>query len=345
MWWTPSQILPYQRNFNFVNAERSVGKTYNTQIFLLKKAIKENRKFISLFRTKKEIEMLGRFAKLFDKVVTKEFKDSNITFDKYYCYLNSNESKQKRVLGRAIALSDAVDIKQESFPDYYYMYMEEYMLEQKGKGHGTKQYVNGWKEPDLFLNIYHTVDREEDKVICFLLGNNTAFYNPYHMHPAFNIPFVNKGEIWTSENVLFQWAIADNELKEKKSKSKFLRMIENTNYGKYAVHGDYVDDNYEFIKRMDTACQYTMTLYYNGLSFGVFTDRLNGLIYISNKVDASCRLVYALTVDDHKENTMLTRASHSNMLKWLGYNFKLGNVRFVSMEVKMLIEGGLRLIL
>ena len=31
---------------------------------------------------------------------------------------------------------------------------------------------------------------------------------------------IEKGKIWTSDNVLFQWAVASDELKEVKSKSK-----------------------------------------------------------------------------------------------------------------------------
>lgn len=346
MWWTPSIILPYQRNFNFINSERSIGKTYNTQLFLLKKAIKENKQFVSLYRTKKEIENKKRFYKHFEKVVREQFTDTDINFDTWYCTRKNKYATNKTIiLGQALAISDAVDIKQETFSDTYFLLMEEYMLEQKGKGRQTKQYVNGWDEPNLVLNIYHTVDRESDRVICFFLGNNTAFYNPYHMHPAFNIPYTEKGCIWTSENVLFQWAVADAELKEKKSKCKFLKMIESTQYGEYAVHGDYIDDNYTMIEKMTTPCRYLCTIQYMNNSYGVFSDTTKGKIYISDNFNPNYPLTYALTLDDHSENTLLTRASHSTILTWIAKNFKLGNLRYTSMKVKIGIEQGIRLIL
>ena len=37
--WNIYDILPYQRNFNLINGERSMGKTYTCQMFTLDKCI------------------------------------------------------------------------------------------------------------------------------------------------------------------------------------------------------------------------------------------------------------------------------------------------------------------
>jgi hypothetical protein len=215
------------------------------------------------------------------------------------------------------------------------------MLEEKQ----NVSYVNGWKEPDIFLSIYHTIDREEDRVICFLLGNNTSFYNPYHLHPAFNIPKVEKGQIWYNENVLFQWATGSDELNAQKSKSKFIRMINNTDYGNYAVKGNYVDDNFSFVEKRPDYATYVFTFSFHDDAFGVWIDRNKGIAYISDKIDPSCKINFALSVDDHKENTMLTKDKHNTTLQWLSRNFKLGNVRYETMEIKKKAESAIILIL
>lgn len=343
-YWDIRKILPYQRNFNFINAERSIGKTYSTEKFLVQKALDTGCEFVYLVRTQDE-KKKGILGSSFEKVLMQEFPNKSIecTSEEMILIVEDEDGNviEKRTLGYCLALSEAVKIKRRSFPKVKYLMFDEYMLESKQGG----QYVNGWKEPDLFLSIYHTIDREEDRVMCFILGNNTAFYNPYHLHKAFRIPNIAKGSIWTSENVLFQWAVSTNELQEQKSKCKFLKMIDDTDYGMYAKKGDYVDDNVNFVEKLSTTSRYAMTLEYQGSKFGVYNDFKNGVLYISDKVDPSCKLNYALTIDDHKENTLLTKSTNVTQLKWLANNFKLGNVRFVSMDVKIKCEKAIALLL
>lgn len=341
--WNIYEILPYQRNFNFINGERSIGKTYTALMYVLDKCLEKGLEFIYVVRSQDE-KKRGAFQDGLKKVVIREFNDFLFKFtteDMYRVIEGENGEDEKIQIGYCIALSEAVKVKKRSFPNVKFIIFDEYMLEENS----VTQYVNGWKEPDLFLSIYHTIDREEDRVMCFCLGNNTKFHNPYHLHKAFNIQSVNKGEIWTSENVLFQNAKATTSLKEKKSTSKFLRMLNDSTYGKYAVQGDYIYDNYSFMEKMQTTCRYSFTMEYDTLKFGVYSDIKIGLIFISDKVDPSCKLIYALTLKDHKENTLLTEGRQTTHLRWLADNFKLGNVRFTSMEVKTKSEKGIALLL
>jgi hypothetical protein len=334
--WNIYEILPYQRNFNLINGVRSIGKTYTAQMYVLDKCIEKGYEFVYVVRTQDQ-KKHGILEDAFKKVTVNEFKEFIFDYDIENMYMPDSG----KILGYCIALSETIKVKLRSFPKVKYLIFDEYMLEEKQ----SLNYVNGWKEPDLLLNLYHTIDREEDRVICFLLGNNTKFHNPYHLHPAFNIPPVKPGNIWTSENVLFQYAVESEGLEKQKSKSKFLRMLENTEYGTYAKDGEYVGDNYNFIEKIEETAHYDMTLEYNKKSFGVYSDPRKGLIYISDKVDPSCRLSYALTIEDHKENTMLTHSRQYTQLRWLSDNYKRGNVRFVSMIVKAFIEPGVAMIL
>lgn len=343
-YWNIKKILPYQRCFNLINGERSIGKSYTVEGFFLERALKKGEEFVYLVRTQDE-KKKGVFEKAFSKVIAQEFANTSIettTEEMVLKIEDENGDKiEEQTLGYCLALSEAVKIKKRSFPNVKWLLFDEYMLEEKQ----SSGYVNGWSEPDLFLSIYHTIDRERDKVICFLLGNNTSFYNPYHMHPAFNIPNVNKGEIWYSENVLFQWAVSTEEMKEDKAKCKFLKMIDKTEYGKYAKYGNYVDDNVNFLGERTAKAKHVFAIEYEGATFGVWQDSKLGLIFIDEKYDLSCALKYALTINDHKENTMLTRNKNNNLLMWLGKNFKLGNVRFVNMRVKVRAEQAIKLIL
>ena len=341
-YWDINKILPYQRCFNLINGERSIGKSYTTEKFLIKRALNKDEEFVYLVRTQDE-KKNGVLEKAFEKVLQNEYADYQIesTKDEMTLVIDTEETEEKKTLGYCIALSEAIKIKKRSYPNVKYIMFDEYMLELK---HGTS-YVNGWNEPDLFLNIYHTIDREEDRVICFLLGNNTSFYNPYHLHPAFKIPTINKGEIWYNENVLFQWAESTTELAKEKSKCKFLKMIDKTEYGQYAKNGDYVDDNVNFIMKRTQSARHLFNLAYEGTIYGVWNDNKLGRIFIDDKYDPSCHISYALTLDDHTENTMLTRNKNLALLQWLSKNFKLGNVRFVDMKIKVKVEKAISLLL
>lgn len=331
------RFLPYQRNFIFINGERSIGKTYSTLKFIINSCKKNETEFVYIIRTQSE-KKDGIFKQALQKVLINEFKtlETHFTTDEFYI----NNSGETRLLGYCLALSEAPKIKLRSFPKVKYIIFDEYTLEEKQQ----RNYVNGFKEPDLLLSIYHTIDREEDRVITFLLGNNTSFYNPYHLHPAFNIPPQKRNVIWTSKNVLFYWASSDKELKNKKEKCKFLEMINNTYYGSYAKDGNYIEDNYNFIDK-NISGNYYCTILYNNDSFGIMANSKKGICYVTNKIDNYKKLIFALTKEDHTENTMLTRGKKNSVLKWIIDQYKLGNMRFINMEVKVKFENAIKLLL
>lgn len=339
IYWDLGYVLSKQRNFNFINALRKIGKTYTLQKFLLKQAITKGLQFVFICRTQKE-KQNNIMKQSFEKVMNVEYPNIEFEVKKEEMYY-VNEHNEKILIAYCIALSEAEEVKKKSFPFVKYMMFDEYTL----PNYSSQKYVHGWEEPDALLSLYQTIDADEDRVILFCLGNNYSFYNPYHLHPAFNIPWIAQGETWCSDNVLFQRPIRSEQLAEKHAKSKFRQMIANTEYGDHATGGEYIDDCPEFIAKKTGNCRYIFTFIYNNTKFGVWSGINQGKVYIDDNVEKSCYLVYALTVDDHKENTMLTKSKRYAPLKWLSDNYKRGNVRFASMEIKSKAEGALRLIL
>lgn len=352
-YWDIAKILPFQRCFNFIDGPRSIGKTYGTQKFLLKRAKEKGQQFGYIVRTQDE-KKNGVFEKAFAKVMQKEFPNDHFSFENnilYYIeYLedipeDATEKdlqkipKNEHILGYCFALSEAVKLKKYSYPLIKYIMFDEYMLEPAQ----AKSYVNGWHEPDLLLSIYHTIDREEDRVICFLLGNNTNFYNPYHLHPAFSIPLIARGEIWTSENVLFQNAAISAELHEEKASSKFQKMIQGSAYGNYAANGVYADEDNTFIEKRSRKARHIFTIKYNESMFGIWLNSDSGILYIDNKFDPSNGMIFALTLEDQTENTYIDKKSF--YIRYLVRSFMNGNVRFVSAEIRALFDPALRLII
>lgn len=329
MYWDINEILPYQRNFNFINGERSIGKSYTTQKWVLNKCLKEHREFVYILRTQKE-KQNGGFEKAFEKVIIREFPEYMFSFSSEECRVKYGDNDI--TIGYCIALTEAVQIKKRSYPNVYYLIFDEYMLE----ADQSISYVSGWKEPNLFLNIYHTIDREEDRVMCFLLGNNTNFFNPYHLHPAFRIPDVDRGKIWKSENVLFQWAKADKQLQEKKTSSKFLRMIDGSAYGNYAKDGHYADEGAQFIGTLPRSAKPLCNIRSEGEIYCCYLDTDNSKLYFTDKAYPTCKYNYALTKNDLDEAFPYEPASiYMQVIKSC---FHKARVLFINPEVRAKLQ-------
>lgn len=327
-YWNIKELLPYQRNFNFVNSVRSQGKSYTTCGFFIERFLKKGEQFLFVVRNANE-KQAGAMKKWSEKILMNEFPDLEVEITSETMYMKEGKKKTDWIpMGHCRALSEALKIKKQSFPLVKWMCMDEYMLEPKN----FSMYVNGWYEPDLLLNLYHTVDREEDRVVVFMLGNNTTFYNPYHLHPAFQIPKVEPGKIWKSENVLFQNYEASDTLKEKAKKNKFLRMIQGTEYSDYAQEGNY-HDNEEFISERPRGATYSWTLCCGSDCFGVWCYGRNRTVYISDIYNPTG---FKFRVDGLAVEGQLPIPD--SLRKWLAMQYGFNKVYFENMKVKLLCE-------
>lgn len=332
-YWDIYAILRYQRNFMLINSERSIGKTYTTQKYLIERCIKTKRQFAFIVRTQDE-KKKGAFKQAFEKVEKKEFPAKEFAWDTETLCIDGEH------LGWCFALTESQKLKKRSFPNIDYFIFDEYMIE----AGSSASYIKGFKEPDLLLSIYHTVDRDEDRVKVFMLGNNTTFYNPYHLHPAFNVQPIKRGQIWKSKNVLYQWAEATEWVKSKKRKSKFGEMIAGSDYGLFANVGEYIEDEESFIAKHGSGANYYCTIKANGFDFGLYSDTVQGLMYVSEKIDPSCKLTYALTLDDQSENVFVTRIKSAHMDR-LAKVVRMGLLRYESMLIKKACEKAIQKLL
>lgn len=326
-------MLPYQRNFNLVNAIRSVGKTYGSYAFFIDRYLKYGQEFVTLCRTQDE-KKNGFLKKAVDKVIQREYPELLRGVDKKgKPLLSFNKDAMMydgKVVGHCIALSEYVKIKKNSYPNVKYGLFDEYAIEEDNP---TQRYINGFDEPDLFLSIYHTIDREEDRVIFFLMGNNISAYNPYHMHKAFRIPYTEPGSIYKKENVLFENYIPSEELKEAKSSCRFLNMIEGTRYGEMANEGKYIYDSDDMIVPFNPEhCAYHYTILYNKRKYGAWRSGRYGMV-ISDIINPTAKELVAIRKEDITDNARLLSPA-SGKDGYIRTMFRCGKLRFANMECK-----------
>lgn len=237
-------LFTYEQHFFFINGPRTTGKTYTLQKIMLKKCMKRDEEIGFITRTKDEY-LTGAAWQSFQKVFTQEFP--NVIFEEIkndiYYRLNEKDKPKRIIVG--LPLSQALKWKNRAnFPKIAYILFDEYMIEVKD-GILQGNYVQGWNEPELFLNFYNTIDRLEGRVKVFFAGNNTQFYNPYHTFHKFKNLFrkiPEKGQIVKGPDEVFWRVKPSDKLVAFMKNDPFLKSMEGTRYYTYAVEGNYQDD-------------------------------------------------------------------------------------------------------
>ena len=94
--WNIYEILPFQRNFNFVNSERSIGKTYTSEFFILDKCINSEWQFVYIVRTKDQ-KKKGALEKGFEKVIREQFPDLKFEFSSEQINVEIKEKEKENI--------------------------------------------------------------------------------------------------------------------------------------------------------------------------------------------------------------------------------------------------------
>lgn len=336
VYFNPKKYLPYQRNFIFITSERTIGKTYSTQKMFIEKFLDKGERFVYYVRTQEERKN-GVFNQAFMKVMSEQFSDYKFVFKGNEVYYQEDEDVQ-RLMGVCVSLSEANKNKRINFPKCRFGMLDEYILE----GKRVSEYVDGFGEPKLFLKLYHTLDREEDYQTVFLLGNSIEFFNPYHIYPAFDIPYTPKGQIWKSENVIYEQVEASETLKKKKKKSKFLKMIDGTDYGDYAIHGMYINDNQQYIEERDGKSKLKFVFDSGEDTFGLWYSSNTGLCYVDRKYDKNFPFWFTFYTDRMGGNKRMCKGKTDFLIRWCGECFKRGLIRWPDMETKVKSMEGIK---
>lgn len=276
--WIEKQVndfFSYEQRFIIMNAGRGLGKTYSTQINLLKRAINKRREIGYIVRNQYELDQ-GVVWDAFEKVIEEKFPEYEfeVKGEEVFCNGKRDEEKNPFKIIRGFALKKVQFYKKHSYPKVDWLFFDEYMIE---KDSGAT-YVKGYAEPTLLMKLYDTIDRRQDRVRVFLIGNTTIYYNPYHISEFFKQLFIKKaekGEIKKISNAVFWRADPPESVKEEMAKSTFSQMISGTAYGEYANEGEYEDDIIA-VEPMTSGCKCKFALQYNQQKVYVYSGNKDG---------------------------------------------------------------------
>ena len=318
MWYDIGETVSYNCLFNFVVGNRGSGKTYGAKKRAIKQFLEKGHQFVYLRRYQDELKETQE-SYFNDIIYNNEFPDTKIVYREGCYFVND------KLAGYAMALTKAKDYKSISYPEVWTIIFDEFLIEENGYARYLRNEVN------QFLNFYMSIDRYRGCVV-FFLANAVTMVNPYFLYWKLSLP--HGSNIIRKGDVLLQ-LVQDTEFIQERKETRFGKLIEGTEFADYAIENKFTTDNRNFIMKKTERAFYYFSFIYMGETYGVWVDYSIGRFFVSDNVDPSCRIVYTLTVEDHRPNTMLLRQiNKSPIFKTFIDNYKLGNVYFESQKVK-----------
>jgi len=293
LYYNPNKLLSYNRILSFVIGARGIGKTYGYKKYAIKRFIKHNEQFIYLKRYKTDIKGIDQF---FD-AVSSEFPDHTFRIKGRELYIDD------KLAGWVMPLSSWQSVKSREFPNVCTILYDEFLLEKSSK----QSYMQD--EPKALLNFMDTVIRNRDNARCICMSNAVSIVNPYFLY--FNlIPNIER-RYNAYENEVIE--IPDSvDFTDERKKTKFGRLISDTDYGAFALGNEFINDSKVFIERRCKESKFHFAVIYRGMTIGVWVNADKGLMYLANEYDPSSRFIYALTTEDLSENAMLMSSWKNN---------------------------------
>ena len=309
----------------FVIGERGVGKSFNSKVAVLKKFIKTGEQFIYIRRYKTELDTaLATFW-------------NDIQANGYFDDLRLEVKKSKmltqflcdgKVCGYALPLSTANILKSTPFPNVSTIIFDEFLLDTGG----TYRYLK--HEVTMFLDVIESVGRLRDNLKVILLGNALNVHaSPYFAYWSLELPMDGSEFRTFKDGAIVVNYIRNLKYRKAKKASKFGKLIDGTEYGRYAIDNEVLRENNSFIEKRPSNATFDAVLVINGMSLGIWNGR-NGYMYLSEKYDPNTIHKFVFDYNDHTEGTIFESARDNIWLHLTIRAYKQGWLKFENQKIK-----------
>lgn len=311
------KVLSYNALISIIIGERGVGKSYGSKKYVINRFIKKGEEFVYLRRYKTELKQ--SVPKFFDDIIANnEFKNKLVVKGNNF-YIDG------KISGYALALSTANIMKSTSFAKVKTIIFDEFIIDK-----GCYHYLAN--EVTQFLDLIETIGRLRN-VRVIMLGNAISITNPYFMYFDLRLPYKNDTITFKDGSILVHY-IKNEKYREVKKASRFGKLIDGTEYGKYAIDNEFLRDSKSFIAKKDTHSKYFFTLIINGTKYGIWASTKTNMFYVSKDFDPYSNMIYAILNEDHKENTILVKPTAHPLIKSVINHYRLSLLSFESQKIK-----------
>lgn len=320
MYFNLHKTLSYNALFNFIIAERGVGKTVNTLAFFIRDFLNNGNQFVNIRRTKTELDDVNRDNRFFADIIELNlFPEVDLKVDRGRYFINGE------LAGFGIALSTSSKLKSNAFPKVKNIMYDEFLIIK-----GASHYLNN--EVTLFLELYETISRLREGVRVFFLGNATSITNPYFHYFGLNLPYNTEFKLFKKGTILVQY-VNNPAYRKAKQATRFGQLIEGTKYGDYAINNQFLIDNKSFIKKKTGTCSWWFALKFRGRVYGCWHEKEGDNMVVSFDFDPNTPVYLATDTESHDEGTELIKKNEIHV-KTLSNYFERGHLFFESQEIK-----------
>lgn len=340
VYWDIGRTLTHNRLFNFIVGNRGGGKSYGAKKRAIDNFIKRKEQYGYIRRYRDDLK---KPMEQFFKDIAWEYPDYEfkVESDKFYIRLKPADPKDKwlesDIAGYGFVLSTANNKKSISYPEITTLIFDEFLIEK-----GNQRYLSN--EPEKLLNLYETVARpgtEHKRVVMFLLANAISITNPYFLYFQLKMPTradKNNKYIWKHpKKPILVEDVKNKAFIDKKKNTEFGQLVDGTAYADYSIENKFLLDNDTFIEKKSPKARFLFSFIYKDKRFGVWSSLAEGKMWVSKDFDPSFTVVYSLTLQDHKPNTLLIKNKRrSGYFKMFVECYKDGRVFFETMDIKNL---------
>ena len=194
----------------------------------------------------------------------------------------------------------------------------------------TQHYLRN--EPEIILDLIETIGRLRD-IRVFCLGNAISSTSPLMYYFDVSLPYNTDIKLFKDGTIAIEY-IKNEKYREVKKASRFGKLIDGTKYGKYAIDNEFLTDSKAFIHKKDKNAKFYFILYVNGKQYGVWRDFKNQVMYISNDIDPSCPIKFAINESDHNESTVFAKVRSNFWFKQIINHYRLARLCFENQAIK-----------
>lgn len=194
-WYSLDNILKHDVQYYMIFGERSNGKSYAVDTYIIDKFFEEGKQFAFVKRFEEDIKtkyMSEVFNPLENYILEKYGHRIKFYRGCWLLYEDGTEGKisECKVFGYAFSLANVNRTKATSYPDIDTILFEEFMS------------IDCSYLPDelnLFLNLISTIVRYRHNVKVFMLANAISKFSPYSSALGIRLHRIKKGDIILKE--------------------------------------------------------------------------------------------------------------------------------------------------
>lgn len=194
-WYSLDNILKHVVQYYMIFGERSNGKSYAVDKYIIDKFFEDGKQFAFVKRFEEDIKSkyMSEVFNPFNEYILEKY-NHRLKFyrGQWLLYEDGTEGKisECKVFGYAFSLANVNRTKATSYPDIDTILFEEFMSI-------DCSYLND--ELNLFLNLISTIVRYRHNVKVFMLANAISKYSPYSSALGIKLHRIKKGDIILKE--------------------------------------------------------------------------------------------------------------------------------------------------